>query len=78
MPTPELYMLYAMIADNSVMTNKMKQLNSVGNKHHINLANQMLKIFRYTLPYVHHLHRSSIHGTHTICFFAKHDAPMTV
>lgn len=53
MPTPELYMMYAMIADNSIMMNSMKKLVSVGNRHHVNLANQMHKIFRYTLPYVH-------------------------
>lgn len=57
MPTPELYMMYAMIANSQQMMDSMKSL-SIGNRNHINLAKQMHGIFRYTLPCVqHHQHR---------------------
>lgn len=51
MPTPELYMMYAMIADSRAMMDAMRSL-TIGNRNHVNLAKQMHQIFRYTLPCV--------------------------
>ncbi len=46
MPTPELYMMYAMIANSDAMMAAMKKF-PVGNVHHVNLAKQMHRVFGY-------------------------------